>query len=140
MTQVEAKGWVQLAGPRAQDLFAVEQVEVGPGAVMVALSHAAKFEHRPGWFQAAVPTAIGEYAAGDVTGTTAGGDPFDLALDQTIHFTGPARGKPVIAHGQAFAPARRVSYACGCIFVEEAGEGRMCAALTLTMRYAWPRA
>lgn len=141
MTQEEAEEWLRarMDTPYARDLFGLEALSVAPGAVTLAIPHQRRFEHQPGWFQGAVTTAIGEFAASYAAGTTASADAMSLTLQQTIHFLGPARGERLVAEGRAIAPGRTISYARADIFVEEGGERRLCATLTLTMRHALPR-
>lgn len=142
MNQREAERWVREAvkAPYASELFELEVVSVTPGAVVLALAHQRQFEHLPGWFQGAITTAIGEYAASYAAATSAESGAANLTLSQVIHFVGPARGDRLIAEAKVIAPGRSITYARADIYVEEAGARRLCASLTLTMRHALPRA
>lgn len=141
MNQQEAETWVReaMTAPYAHELFQLEVLSIEPGAVTLALPHRRAYEHQPGWFQGAITTALGEYAASYAAATGAEPGSANLTLSQAIHFIGPARGERLIAEARVIEPGRTITHARADIHVEADGERRLCATLTLTMRHVQPR-
>ncbi|HEY6868680.1 MAG TPA: hypothetical protein VI199_02885, partial [Novosphingobium sp.] len=82
--------------PHVRDLYGMELVSAQVGQVTLALGHRPELGHLPGWFQGTVTSALAETAAA-MSGVTIapGGD--TMTLQQSIHFTGSARGDRLVA-------------------------------------------
>lgn len=138
--RIDARKRVQqlLLRPYAR-FFGFELLDVRPGEVALSLSHRAAFEHAKGWFQGTITSAIGEMAASYSGVITSKADWIHATIEQSIHFTGAARGEKLLAFGRVVKRGRSISFTAADIFVEFRGERKMCAHLNMTMRHVPPK-
>jgi len=127
------------AKPYARDLFGICLEHVSSGSVTLAIEHRPELGHLPGWFQGAVTTAIGEYAASWSAITLASAGCSMLTIQQSIHFVGPARGERLIAIGRVISSGKSIAIGAADIFAEVGAVRTLCAVLTLTNRCLPPR-
>lgn len=123
-----------MARPHVRDLFRMDLVDHAVGRVTLGLDHRPELGHVPGWFQGTVTTAIAECAAA-MSGATTAPEKDSLTLQQSVHFTGAARGERLIAEGRVVAQGRRISTAAADVYVVRDGERHLCATLTMTMTH-----
>lgn len=120
--------------PHIRDLFRMDLVDWSVGRVTLGLNLRPELGHAPGWFQGTVTTAIAECAAA-LSGATTAPERDSLTLQQTIHFTGPARGDRLVAQGRVITAGRRISTTAADVYVLRDGEQHACAMLTMTMTH-----
>lgn len=125
--------------PYARDFFRLELVRLERGCVELAIANRPELGHRPGAFQGAITTALGEYAASWSALTLIPADWNSLTLEQSIHFTGPAEGERLIAVGSVLSPGRSISVCRAEIVCEKNGVRHPCGTMTQTNRHMPPR-
>ncbi|MEO5641128.1 MAG: PaaI family thioesterase [Sphingomicrobium sp.] len=130
---------IGLAAKPYARLFGIEIIDIRAGAVTLSLTSRSELGHRPGWFQGAITSALGEYAASWSTISLADPDCETVTLEQSIRFVGAARGERLIAVGRMIAQGRSISTAAADIFAERDGKRTLCAVLSLTNRHAPPK-
>lgn len=118
--------------PPLRQLFGMDLVSVAPGRVVLGLDHRSEFGHQPGWFQGTVTSAIAEYAAA-LSGRTMATDRDTMTLQQSIHFTGQARGDRLEAEGRVITAGRRISTTAADVYSLRDGERSLCATMTMTV-------
>lgn len=127
------------ARPYVRDLFGMDLVRWSVGEVVLGLAHRRELGHVPGWFHGTVTSAVAESAAG-MSGCTLWPEKDTMTLQQSISFTGPARGQRLIAEGRVVTGGRRISTTAADVFVERDGDRHLCATMTMTMIHAEFRA
>ena len=128
-----------LERPYARDFFHLELVKLDIGHVELAIANRPELGHRPGAFQGAITTALGEYATAWSALTLIPADWNSVTLEQSIHFTGPAEGDRLIAVGSVLSPGRSISVCRAEVFCEKDGVRRPCGTMTQTNRHMPPR-
>ena len=127
-----ARARANMDTPVARDFFRFEEVHIAPGEVHLAIDLRPELGHAPGWFQGSVTTAIAEIAAGVSALTLCAADQNMMTVDQSITFTGPARGQRLVARGRVLKPGRSITI-CQCeVFVVEDGAERLCGVMLQT--------
>lgn len=140
MTDTSKTAWREVIDaiavkPYARDLFGVVLDDVSPGSVTLRIDHRPDMGHMPGWFQGAVTSAIGEFAASWSIMTLVPPGCSTQTIQQSIHFVDRAKGERLIAIGRTISSGRTFSVGAADIYVEDGGERTLCAALTLTNRH-----
>lgn len=128
-----------LQSPPLRQLFGIDLVSVAPGRVVLALDRRPEFGHQPGWFQGTITSALAEYTAA-LSGRTMATDRDTMTLQQSIHFTGQARGDRLEAEGRVITAGRRISTTAADVYVLRDGERHLCATMTMTVIHVEYRA
>ncbi|MDO7836330.1 PaaI family thioesterase [Sphingobium sp. HBC34] len=121
-----------MARPHIRVLFGMDMVDYQVGKVTLGIDHRPELGHAPGWFQGTVTSALAECAAA-LSGVTVAVDKDTMTLQQSIYFTGPARGTRLIAEGRVVTQGRRISTTAADIFVLRDDERHLCATMTMTV-------
>ncbi|MDF8335276.1 PaaI family thioesterase [Novosphingobium cyanobacteriorum] len=121
-----------MESPPLRQLFGIDLVSVEPGRVVLGLDRRPEFGHQPGWFQGTVTSALAEYTA-SLSGRTMAPERDSMTLQQSIHFTGQARGDRLEAVGRVITAGRRISTTAADVYVLRDGERHLCATMTMTV-------
>lgn len=121
-----------LARPITRDFYQMRAERIEPGEVVLVIDSRPELGHQPGWFQGTITTAIAELAGAFATLSMVPEDWETMTINQTIHFTGPARGEQLLAVGTVDKAGKTISAVRVQVFVVREGERFACASMLQT--------
>lgn len=127
------------SSPVMKDFFRLKLLQVEPGEVTIGLDHRPELGHRPGWFEGAVTSAVGQMAAAWSCGTLATEGWVLLTLEQSVKFVGAAYGERLVGRGRVVKAGRTISFGAADVFAVAEDKESLCGTVAVTCHLAPPK-
>ena len=109
-------------------------VAAEPGKVTMALAKKPELTQFFGHFHGGVITALADHAAGACATTSLPEGKIAVTVEIKVNFLNPADGEEIVAKAETIQAGSNIAAVKVEVFSQKAGDGRICAFATATMR------